>query len=251
MSKKKKGKGKAKAVRSLGSVQMLKKEAANPGMYFAGLLLSAFAGKAIDKVLPVAANPEGKFQVKAIIKPLVLAAAGTGVAIVGKKKEHLRYLGYGIATGGVVCGVKVILKKDPFGGLGSLFGDDLQAMMDNIQANPQWLASVKAKAITNGNSLEDQIRLDAQWMLDQGSTAGMGASMPLKRRVINAEIFRENAETQRQLLRQNEFNPELEEGVNGLLGLGTEEENLLGLSNVQDADYQILGLDVPGDESIL
>jgi hypothetical protein len=250
MSKKKKRKGKGKGGRSLGSVQMLKKEAANPGMYFAGLLASAFAGKAIDKMMPVAANPDGKFQVKAFIKPLLLAAAGTGVAIAGKKKEHLRYLGYGIATGGVVSGAKVILKKDIFGGLGSLFGDDLQAMMDKIQADGNWLAMVKAKAETNGNSLEDQIRLDAQWMLDQGHTAGVGAAMPLKRRVINADIFRENAETQRQLLRQNEFNPELEEGINGLLGSETDDA-IMGLAAPEDADYQILGLDVPGDESIL
>jgi hypothetical protein len=244
----KKGKGKGKHHRGLGALDTMKKEAANPGMYFLGFLTSALIAKAVDKALPVVQDGDGKFKAKALIKPALLIGAGGACVFFGSKKEYIRYFGYGMATGGVVSATKVILKKDIFGGLGEMFDDQLEAMMQNIRQNPQWLAAVQTKATTNGNSLDEQIRLDAMWMLEQKGTSGVGRAMPLQRRVLDADIFRETADTQRQLLRQNSYDPEFNDLNNAVNGLGAnagDDDILLGLDKTEEADYQILGLDSP------
>jgi hypothetical protein len=235
------------------ALQTAKKEALNPGMYFAGLIASALAAKAIDKFIPPSADEEGKINLKRFIKPVALLVTGATVAYVGRSKESIRYLGYGIATGGVVSATKVILKKDFFGGLGDAYEDQLQVMMDKIQSDPKWLAMVKQKAITNGNSAENQIMLDAQWMLDQQGTSGIGAVRRPLRRTIDAEVFREAADTEKQLIQQNSYDPDLSsEFENNISGLLNEDDDmLLGLDKVEDADYQILGLDNPSNEEIL
>jgi hypothetical protein len=60
----KKGKGKGKHHRGLGALDTMKKEAANPGMYFLGFLTSALIAKAVDKALPVVQDGDGKFKAK-------------------------------------------------------------------------------------------------------------------------------------------------------------------------------------------
>jgi hypothetical protein len=57
------------------------------------------------------------FQVKSIIKPLVLVSAGLGGAILLRDK-NLKLVASGVVAGGFVTGVKVFLKKDILNGLG-------------------------------------------------------------------------------------------------------------------------------------
>ena len=230
----------------LGGFASLKKEAANPGMYFAGFLTSALLAKAIDKVLPVAQDGESKLKIKALIKPALLLGAGGTLVFLGTKKEYIRYFGYGMATGGVVSATKIIFKKDFFGGLGEAFDDQLEAMMHKIRNDGGWLKMVQDKASANGNSVDEQVRLDAMWVLAQNGTSGVGSSQRLSRRVLNADIFNETSDTQRQLMRQNAYNPDFDASESAVNGLNAaEDELLLGLNEVEEADYQILGLENP------
>lgn len=51
-------------------------------------------------------------------------------------------------------------------GESSLRNNKINEIIDIMKANPNWLESIKQKAIKNNRSLEEQIRLDAEWTLD-------------------------------------------------------------------------------------
>lgn len=46
----------------------------------------------------------------------------------------------------------------------------IQQFIDKIKADPVWLASVQAKATENGLTLDDQLQVEAVWMIQQGWT---------------------------------------------------------------------------------
>lgn len=46
----------------------------------------------------------------------------------------------------------------------------IQAFIDKMKANPEWLASEQMKATQNGISLDQQLRESAIWMIAQGYT---------------------------------------------------------------------------------
>lgn len=47
------------------------------------------------------------------------------------------------------------------------FSDKLQSIKNQIYANEQWLKDIKEKAMHNGISIEEQIDIDAKWVLEQ------------------------------------------------------------------------------------
>ena len=115
-----------------GSMQAM----AKPFGTIAGLFLSSLAGNGIDKIKFLAPDPAvTTFQVKSIIKPamLLLAGAGTVFGTHGKNTPTMEFvngLGWGFITGGTFNVVKVVLKKDPFSGLGKS-DEALQAANDS------------------------------------------------------------------------------------------------------------------------
>jgi len=42
----------------------------------------------------------------------------------------------------------------------------INEIVNRIKVDPEWLKAIQQKAVNNNISLEDQIRLDAEWMLD-------------------------------------------------------------------------------------
>lgn len=103
----------------------LEAEVTKPIGIIVGLVGSSLAGHLLDKVpfLKPDETIEG-FQIKKVIKPATLIIIG-GTAVFashGKKSAGAAFangLGWGFITGGAASGVKVILKKDVFAGLGA------------------------------------------------------------------------------------------------------------------------------------
>lgn len=124
---KKHKKGAKKGLKGVAKVAAAKKglgEVAKPFGIILGLAASSLAGHGIDKIKFLAPDPTNeKFQVKSLVKPaiLLLAGAGTVYGTHGKATPTMQFvngLGWGFITGGTFNVVKVVLKKDPFGGLG-------------------------------------------------------------------------------------------------------------------------------------
>lgn len=123
--KPKKGKG-LKGVAKVAAAKKGMGEVAKPFGIILGLAASSLAGHGIDKIkflAPDTEAPADKFQIKSLVKPalLLLAGAGTVIGTHGKKTPTMEFvngLGWGFITGGTFNVVKVVLKKDPFGGLG-------------------------------------------------------------------------------------------------------------------------------------
>ncbi|MCX6257982.1 MAG: hypothetical protein NTW49_08835 [Bacteroidia bacterium] len=88
-----------------------------PALIIAGIIGGNFAGKLIDKVVPVDETVTG-FQFKSLVKPAVLLAAGAGATILVKDK-NIKMVATGVAISGVASGVRVILKKELLSGLGN------------------------------------------------------------------------------------------------------------------------------------
>ena len=86
------------------------------GLVILGVAGGAFVGKGIDKIMKVD-EASTEFQMKAIVKPIVQIVSGVGGAIFLKNK-NLKLIASGVATSGVITGVKVFLKKDILNGLG-------------------------------------------------------------------------------------------------------------------------------------
>ena len=45
-------------------------------------------------------------------------------------------------------------------------------VINNIKSTPEWFASVKEKAINNGNNLDEQLYLDAIWIINDNKNRG-------------------------------------------------------------------------------
>ena len=107
------------------NAQTIIEELKAPALMAVGLIGGNFAGKMIDKAVPVDETATG-FQAKALIKPLVQLTAGLGGAIFLKDK-NIKLIAGGIAISGVASSVKVFLKKDILSGLGDVnLGETVQ-----------------------------------------------------------------------------------------------------------------------------
>lgn len=129
--KSKKGLGAAKmaAVKGMGA------KVAKPIGAILGLVGASAIGWGLDKI-PFLAPDEAAtgFQVKKLVKPLVLIAiGGTGVALTHKKSgagaDLANGFSWGVVAGGVFTGVKSFTGKDVFMGLGK----DPSAEKANLQ----------------------------------------------------------------------------------------------------------------------
>ena len=125
-AKSKKGKGLkgAGAEKLKAAKKGMGEEVAKPIGFIVGLAGASFVGNLIDKV-PFLAPKEGEEpgMLKKLAKPVLLAGVGAvGVYLThGKKEAGLQFangVSWGFVGGGAFSGVKVFLKKDPFGGLG-------------------------------------------------------------------------------------------------------------------------------------
>ncbi len=136
-STQKKGTTGKKGVDGLGKAKLAEakrahaeSQLAKPFGVITGLVASAAIGYGIDHI-PFLKPDEGAtgFQVKKIVKPLLLTATGVVVAIVTHKNEKksnvvnfVNGVGYGVAAGGVVSGISVATGKPLVTGLGETDG---------------------------------------------------------------------------------------------------------------------------------
>ncbi len=99
---------------------------AKPAGVLAGLVLASVASNLLDKVPFLQAPADdgtGKFNIKKIAKPAILVVIGTATAVLTNKKtgvvmQFANGVGYGIAGGGVLSGVKAVTGKSLVSGLG-------------------------------------------------------------------------------------------------------------------------------------
>ncbi|GEM_PF-4017442 len=98
---------------------------AKPSGVLVGLVLGSVASNLLDKIpfLQAPAEDDGKFSVKKIVKPLILVAVGTATVVLTNKKtgaamQFVSGLGFGIAGGGVLSGIKAVTGKSLTSGLG-------------------------------------------------------------------------------------------------------------------------------------
>lgn len=139
---------------------------AKPSGVLVGLVVSSVASNLMDKIpfLKTSEEDDGKFSVKKIIKPLILVAVGTTTAIVTRKKtgvvmEFVNGLGYGVAGGGLLSGVKAATGKSLVSGLGNagMGKSVLEASYYKHQANDMAKMLAEKKFTPNLPSSERQI----------------------------------------------------------------------------------------------
>ncbi len=121
--------GKRKGLSGVAAVKQAAKkgmtEMATPAGVLVGLVAASVASNLLDKVKYLETDPAvTTFQAKSLLKPLILAGAGTGLILVTHKKSgamaKLAYgAGFGLVGGGVFVGAKVVLKKSLVSGLGA------------------------------------------------------------------------------------------------------------------------------------
>ena len=110
------------AVKAMGNIA---KDQLNPLGIFLGYTGGAFVGRMLDKIEAIRPDEtKTGFQVKSLIKPLVLIGGGITIsAIAGKKSGtgamFIKNIGYGVTVSGGVALVKGVIKKDLFSGLGN------------------------------------------------------------------------------------------------------------------------------------
>ncbi|OFY84132.1 MAG: hypothetical protein A3F72_19835 [Bacteroidetes bacterium RIFCSPLOWO2_12_FULL_35_15] len=104
----------------------LTEQIAKPSGVLGGLVAASIAINLMEKI-PFLQTPEddgtGKFSIKKIVKPIILVAVGaTAVAFTHKKTgiamQFANGLGYGVAGGGLIAGVKAVTGKSLVDGLG-------------------------------------------------------------------------------------------------------------------------------------
>jgi hypothetical protein len=177
---KKRKKGAAQSLKGVAKLAKAKKgmeDVAKPFGIMLGLAAASLAGNGIDKIkflAPDATNP--KFQVKSLAKPalLLLAGAATVYGTHGKKTPSMEFvngLGWGFVTGGTFNVAQVVLKKNPFAGLGAseetdskYYKDQLNEMAKVLELNKfkvdlPALTEGKSESVTGVPSLEREIEM--------------------------------------------------------------------------------------------
>ncbi len=111
-----------------------------PLLVIAGMVVGSFGGKAIDTMLKVADLPDG-FNVKKLVRPLVLMGAGVAGSIL-IKNDDVKLVAAGVTGSGIATGIKVFLKKDILNGLagigdGGELGEDVVTQLTIEPYNPE------------------------------------------------------------------------------------------------------------------
>ncbi len=154
----KKKKGGLKGAEKLKAAKKgVAEQIAKPSGVLVGLVAASLASNLLDKI-PFLAPPavdDGTFSIKKIVKPIILVAAGTATAIFTHKKtgaamQFVNGLGYGIAGGGLLSGVKAVTGKSLVSGLGAVDGkaaleanyykeqaNDMAKMLEEKKFNPE------------------------------------------------------------------------------------------------------------------
>lgn len=125
----KKRKGGKKGLSGASKVEAAKKKSGESGMVkplgvIAGLAVASGVGYVLDKVPFLQPDEEAEgFQVKSVIKPAaLLAAGGAGIFLThnktGNAMAFANGVAWGVAGGGLFSGAKAVLKMDVFKGLG-------------------------------------------------------------------------------------------------------------------------------------
>ncbi len=91
-----------------------------------GIIGASLAGKMIDKAVK-SDDGTDKITIKKLVKPIVLTAGGVALKIFVKDK-NIKALADGIAAGGLLSGVKVVLKKDFLSGIDGLGEAEMQTL---------------------------------------------------------------------------------------------------------------------------
>lgn len=110
---------KAKAKTKISS-QAVMEEVKSLALFGGGVIAGSLGGKLIDKALKVDTSLPG-FNVKAMVRPVVLLGAGTAGSLMLKDK-HMKMFSFGVGASGILSGVKVVLKKDLLNGLADFAG---------------------------------------------------------------------------------------------------------------------------------
>lgn len=122
---------------------------AKPAGVLVGLVVASVGSTLLDKVpfLAPAATDDGKLSIKKLAKPLIMVAlGGTTVALTYKKTgaamQFVNGLGYGIAGGGVLSGVKVVTGKSLTEGLGDAGNDKAVLVANYFKSQAEDLAKM-------------------------------------------------------------------------------------------------------------
>jgi hypothetical protein len=110
---------KAKAKTKISS-QAVMEEVKSLALFGGGVIAGSLGGKLIDKALKVDTSLPG-FNVKAMVRPVVLLGAGTAGSLMLKDK-NMKMFSIGVGASGILSGVKVVLKKDLLNGLADFAG---------------------------------------------------------------------------------------------------------------------------------
>ena len=116
----------------------LTEQIAKPSGVLGGLVAASIAINLMEKI-PFLQTPAddgtGKFSIKKVVKPLILVAVGgTAVALTRKKTgvamQFVNGLGYGVAGGGLIAGVKAVTGKSLVDGLGNVGASNGKAVLE-------------------------------------------------------------------------------------------------------------------------
>lgn len=176
-SKKKKA-GLKGAAKLKAATKGLTESIAKPSGVLVGLVLGSVASNLLDKI-PFLAPPaegtedDGKFNVKKIVKPLILLVVGAGTVVLthskkGAAMQFVNGLGYGVAGGGVLSGIKAVTGKSLTSGLGEAGANRkvLEATYLKEQLNDMAKQLEEHKFESN---LEDKANTDSVGRTDWGT----------------------------------------------------------------------------------
>lgn len=148
----------------------LTEQIAKPSGVLGGLVAASIAINLMEKI-PFLKTPEddgsGKFSIKKVVKPLILiAVGGAAVALTHKKTgvamQFANGLGYGVAGGGLIAGVKAVTGKSLVSGLGTVGASNSKAVLEanyyKHQANDMAKMLEENKFNPNLNSYERPIQ---------------------------------------------------------------------------------------------
>lgn len=165
----------------------LTEQIAKPSGVLGGLVAASIAINLMEKI-PFLQTPAddgtGKFSIKKIVKPLILVAVGgTAVALTHKKNgvamQFANGLGYGVAGGGLIAGVKAVTGKSLVDGLGSVGASNSKAVLEanyyKHQAHDMAKMLEENKFNPNLNSAERHIDYQMKGTEEKKSAEEMGS----------------------------------------------------------------------------
>ena len=182
-----KGKAELKGAEKLKAAKKgLTEQIAKPAGVLGGLVAASIAINLMEKI-PFLQTPEddgtGKFSIKKIVKPLILVGIGATAVVFTRKKtgvvmQFANGLGYGVAGGGLIAGVKAVTGKSLVGGLGTVGASNGKAVLEanyyKHQAHDMAKMLEENKFNPNLNSSERQIEYQVKGTEERKIAEEMG-----------------------------------------------------------------------------